>query len=70
MMIVVKRKPKKQKKCVIKIPEFNDYKDCLFKNGITLKSQQRFKSEADNVNINQINKIVLGSNNDKRVLTF
>ena len=35
------------KKCVIKrILKFNNYKDCLFKNEIILKSQQRFKSEA------------------------
>ena len=32
------------KKCVIKrIHKFNDYNDCLFKNEIILKSQQRFK---------------------------
>ena len=35
----------KGKKCVIKrILQFNDYNNCLFKNEITLKSQQRFKS--------------------------
>ena len=40
------KKAKGTKKCVIKrILRFNDYKDCLFKNEIILKSQQRFKSE-------------------------
>ena len=43
------KKLKEQKKCVIKrILKFNDYKDCLLNNEITLKSQQRFKSEAHN----------------------
>ena len=41
------KKLKKQKKSVIKrILKFDDYKDCLFKNEIILKLQQRFKSEA------------------------
>ena len=39
------KKAKGAKKCVIKrILKFNDYKNCLFKNEIILKSQQRFKS--------------------------
>ena len=41
------KKAEETKKCVIKrILKFNDYKNCLFKNEIILKSQQRFKSEA------------------------
>ena len=56
------------KKCVIKrILKFLDYKDCLLNNEIMLKSQQRFKSEA---HIEEINKISLSSNNDKRLQTF
>ena len=40
-------KPKGTKTCVIKIIlKFNSYKDCLFKNEIILKLQQRSKSEA------------------------
>ena len=39
-------KAKGTKKCVIKRTlKFNDYKNCLLKNEIILKSQQRFKSE-------------------------
>ena len=39
------KNPKGRKKYVIKrILKCNDYKDCLFKNKIKLKSQQRFKS--------------------------
>ena len=59
------------KKCVIKrVPKFNDYKNCLITNEIILKSQQRFKSEAHNVYTEEINKIALSSNDDKRLQTF
>ena len=61
----------KQQKCVIKrILQFNDYKNCLFKNEIILKSQQRFKSEAHCVYTEQVNKIALSSNVDKGLQTF
>ena len=44
------KKAKRTKKCVIRrIIKFTDYKNCLFKNEIILKSQQRFKSQAHNV---------------------
>ena len=45
--------------------KFNDYKDCLLNNEIILKSQQRFKSEANNVYTEDY-KI----NDDKRLQTF
>ena len=35
--------------CNKKVLKFNDYKDCLLNNKIILKSQQRFKSEVQNV---------------------
>ena len=50
--------------------KFNDYKDCLLKSEIVLKSQQRFKSERHNVYTKEINKIALSSNVDKRLQTF
>ena len=41
-----KKKAKGTKKCVIKRRiMFENYKDCLFKNKIILKSQQEFKSD-------------------------
>ena len=44
------KKAKGTKKCVIKRrPKFTDYKYCLLNNEITLKSQQRFKSERHDV---------------------
>ena len=50
--------------------KFNDYKDCLPNNEIKLKSQQRFKSERHDVYTEEINKIALSSNDDKRLQTF
>ena len=65
------KKSKGTKRCVIKIIlKFNDYKNCLFKNEIILKLQQRFKSEAHFSYTEDINKIALGSNDDKRLQTF
>ena len=47
-----------------------NYKDCLFKNKIILKSQQRFKTDHHNIYTEQINKIALSSNDDERQQTF
>ena len=46
---------------------FENYKDSLFNNKIILKSQQRFKSYNHNVYTEEINKITLSSNDDKRL---
>ena len=60
-----------KKKSVIKrILKFNDYKNCLFKNEIILKSQQRFKSEEHCVCTEEVNKIALSSNDEKRLQMF
>ena len=65
------KKAKGTKKCVIKRRlRFNDYEDCLLNNEIILKSQQRFKSERHDVYTEEINKIALSSNDDKRLQTF
>ena len=45
-------------------------KSCLLNSEIILKSQQRFKIEAHNVYTEEINKIALSSNDDKRLQTF
>ena len=45
---------------------FNDYKKCLFDNGKVLRSQQRFKSENHIVYMENINKIALSYDDDKR----
>ena len=65
------KKAKGTKKCVIKQRlKFNNYKYCLLSNEIILKSQQRFKSEAHNIYTEEINKIPLSSNDDKRLQTY
>ena len=61
------KKAKGTKKCVIKRRlKFNNYKDCLLNNEIILKSQQRLKSERHDVYTEEINKVALSSNDDKR----
>ena len=63
------KKAKGTKKCVIKkMLQFEDYKKCLFDNEPMLKSQQRFKSENHEVYTENINKIALSSNDDKRIV--
>ena len=49
---------------------FQNYNDCLFNNTVLLKSQQRFKSDYHEVYIEEVNKIALSSNVDKRFPTF
>ena len=59
------------KKYVIKRRlKFNDYKKCLFNKKTILQSQQRFKSVYHNVYTEEINKIALSSDDDKRLQTF
>ena len=65
------KKAKGTKKYVIKTRiMFKNYKDCLFNDKIILKFQQRFESAHHNVYTEQINKIALSSNDDKRLQTF
>ena len=49
---------------------FENYKDCLFNGEIILKSQQRFKSDHHKVYTEEVNKIALSSDDDKRLQTF
>ena len=54
------KKAKGTKKCVIKrMIKFNDYKNCLLKDEVILKSQQRFISKKHDVYTESINKIEL-----------
>ena len=64
------KKAKGTKKCVIKrINKFNDYKSCLLKDEVILKSQQRFISKNHDVYTGNINKIALSNNDDKRIVS-
>ena len=49
---------------------FENYINSLFNDKIILQSQQRFKSDRPNIYTEQINKIALSSNYDKRLQTF
>ena len=65
------KKTKGTKKCVVKkMLKFEDYKKYLFGNEPMLKSQQRFKSENHEVYTENINKIALSSNDDKRIVAL
>ena len=66
-----KKKAKEIKRCVIKRRlMFENCKDSLFNNRSILKSQLRFKSDHHNVYTEEVNKIALSSNDDKRLQTF
>ena len=68
---IEKKKAKGVKRCVIKCRlMFENYKDSLFNNKTILRSQQRFKSDHHNVYTEEVNKIVLNSNDNKRLQTF
>ena len=63
------KKAKGTKKCVIKrMIKFNDYKNGLLGSKAVLKSQQRFKSKGHDVYTENVNKIALSSNDDKRLI--
>ena len=64
------KKAKGTKNCVIKkMFKFNDYKKCLLNHEILLKSQQRFISKKHDVYTENINKIALSNNDDKRIVS-
>ena len=48
---------------------FENYKDCLFDNKTVYRSQERFKSYYHDVYTEEVNKIALSSNDDKRLQT-
>ena len=48
---------------------FENYKDCLFNNKTVYRSQERFKSYYHDVYTEEVNKIALSSNDDKRLQT-
>ena len=63
------KKAKGTKKCITKKRiKFNDYKKCLFNDELILKSQQRFITKKHDVYTENINKIALNNNDDKRIV--
>ena len=64
------KKAKGTKKCKIKkMIKFNDYKKCLLNDEVIFKSQQRFISKKHDVYTENINKIALSNNDDKRIVS-
>ena len=64
------KKAKGTKTCVIKkMIKFNDYKKCLLNDELLLKSQQRFISKKHDVCTENINKIAVSNNDDKRIIS-
>ena len=49
---------------------FENYKDSLFNNKIIIKLQQRIRSYCHEVCTEEVNKIALSSNDDKRLQTY
>ena len=70
---IINKKAKATKKCVIKHKLiFKNYKDCLCNNETILRSQQRFhhQSYPHKVYTEEVNKITLSSDDDKRLQRF
>ena len=64
-------KAKGTKKCIIKRRlMFENYKDCLFNEKIIIKSQQRFKNDPHEEYTEEVNKVALSINDDKRLQTL
>ena len=65
------KKSKGTKRSVIKQKLiFQNFKDCLFNNKTVYRSQERFKNYNHNVYTEEVNKIALNNNDDKRLQTF
>ena len=48
---------------------FENYKDCLFNNKTVYRSQEKFKRFHHNMYTEEVNKISLSNNDDKRLQT-
>ena len=66
----VDKKAKGTKKCALnKMIKFDDYKNCLLNDKILLKSQQRFISNKHDVCTEDVNKIALSNDDDKKIVS-
>ena len=60
-----------EKKCLTRRRlDFKEHKKCSQDNEIILKSFKRFKSEVHNVFTEEVNKVAINSNDDKKLQTF
>ena len=68
---IEKKKAKGTNKGVIKRRiKFKDYTDSLLKNETIIRSQLRFKSDLHMANTDEVNKIAISSDDDKRLQTY
>ena len=66
----IDKKAKETKKCIIKkMIKFDDYKKFLLNDKVILKSQQRFISTKHNVYTENVSKIALSNDDDKRIIS-
>ena len=66
-----RKKAKGTNKCTIRRKLiFDNYMEPLFNSKTIIKLQQRFKSDHHNAHTEDVNKIVISSNDDKRLQTF
>ena len=66
----IDKKAKGTKKCIIKkMIKFDDYKKCLSNDKLILKSQERFISKNHDVYTEDVNKIALSNDDDKRIIS-
>ena len=66
----IDKKAKGTKKCIIKkMIKFDDYKKCLLNDKVILKSQQRFISNKHDVYTENVNKVALSNDDDKRIIS-
>ena len=62
------KKCKGIKKCVVKKTlTFEDYKTCLFNDSTEYRSQLMFRSSKYEVHTNEVNKVALNRDDDKRI---
>ena len=67
----IDKKAKGTNKCAIKsLTMFDNYPEYLKEKRKILRSQQRFKSDANNVYTEEINKIALSINDDKKLIAY
>ena len=62
------KKAKGTKKCIVKREiTFKKYADALLNDDVIIRSQQRFRSDQHRVYTEEVNKIALSGNDDKRI---
>ena len=65
---IINKKVKGTKKCIVKREIiFKNYVDALFIDEVIIRSQQRFRSDHHKVYTEEVHKIALSSNDDKRI---